>query len=181
MQRAVLYSVWLIAGWLLALPGAAAAASEQQRTEAFLQRQFSAAVPRAQRLWLNAESKARIEGILGHAHGRVSHRYWRSGDKTVWILDEIGKERDITTAVVLQNDRISEMKVLVYRESRGGEVQAAWFTNQFIGVDATRPDWQQSIDGISGATLSVQALKKQAETALYLNQLVNEKTAQKGA
>ncbi len=84
-------------------------------------------------------------------------------------MNEIGKERDITTAVVVKNKQIAAIKVVVYRESRGGEVQVPWFTDQFVGVDSST-DWQRNIDSISGATLSVNALKKQAELALFLSE-----------
>ncbi|KAA3641432.1 MAG: FMN-binding protein, partial [Proteobacteria bacterium] len=46
-----------------------------------------------------------------------------------------------------------------------------WFTAQFRQA-TTQHTWQKDIDGISGATLSVNALKKQVTTALALNSLI---------
>jgi uncharacterized protein with FMN-binding domain len=86
----------------------------------------------------------------------------------VWVLDEIGKERDITTGVVLKNNQVADVEVIVYRESKGGEVQIPWFTDQFQGAQSQN-NWQKDIDSISGATLSVNALKKQVTIALALN------------
>jgi hypothetical protein len=63
------------------------------------------------------------------------------------------------------------LRVLEFRESRGWEVRYPFFTDQFGGI-GLRPDLQldRPIDGISGATLSVRALKKLARLALYLTQ-----------
>lgn len=136
---------------------------------AFLSQQFNQEVPKPKRLWVKAELKSQIQKILSRPIKQLSYRYWEKGNKTIWILDEIGKERDITTAVVIRGMQIEQVKVLVYRESRGGEVQVPWFTQQFVGA-SPEDNWQKKIDSISGATLSVNAMKKQAELALFLQQ-----------
>ncbi len=71
---------------------------------------------------------------------------------------------------MIENAKISRLKVLVYRESHGWEVKYPFFSNQLKGIaidDKTRLD--QNIDGISGATLSVEALERLALLALYLD------------
>lgn len=98
-------------------------------------------------------------------------RYWKKGNKSVWILEEIGKTKPITVGVVIDNNKISQLKVLAFRESRGWEVKHDFFTKQFKGSqldDDLR--LSQHIDGISGATLSVRALDKIARLALFFNQ-----------
>ena len=68
------------------------------------------------------------------------------------------------------------MKVLVFRESRGGEVHRDAFTRQYdaaaLGEDS-RLD--RNIDGITGATMSVNAVNLQVRLALLLDRMVQEK------
>ena len=144
-------------------------ADEKIKIEQFLHQQFKAEVPKPERLWVKADIKTGISGILDRPVTKLNYRYWQAQGKTIWLLDELGKERDITTAVVIKNQQVAEIKVLVYRESRGGEVMVPWFYQQFIGA-SNQLNWQREVDSISGATLSVNALKKQAELALYLSQ-----------
>ncbi|MCW8870596.1 MAG: FMN-binding protein [Proteobacteria bacterium] len=144
---------------------------EQQKIQAFLTQVFPDKIPLAKRLWLSAEYKTQLQQRLGQAPNKLSYRYWQDEDTVVWLLDEIGKERNITTAVVMKNNQVADVKVVIYRESKGGEVQIPWFTAQFQGVTSL-DNWQKDIDSISGATLSVNALKKQVTMALALNALI---------
>jgi hypothetical protein len=126
--------------------------------------------------WLTEQDKATIEQILQHSFNRLRIRYWQKDDSTVWLLDEIGKEQLISFGVYIKNHSIEEIKVLVYRESRGDEIKHRFFTEQFH--QATLLDngqLSQHIDGITGATLSVNAMKKIARLALYLDKKVTEK------
>ncbi|MCB1582787.1 MAG: FMN-binding protein [Xanthomonadales bacterium] len=146
---------------------------ENQKVKDFLTTVFLSEVPTPQRLWVSAELKPVLAKILDRPPKKLSYRYWQAQGKTVWLLDELGKEREITTAVVIQNQQVQQVKVVVYRESRGGEVQVPWFTEQFIGA-TQQQNWQKNIDSISGATLSVNALKKQTELALFLDSQITE-------
>lgn len=153
---------------MIASTGWSYTAKEKIQIEQFLAQQFKHQTPKPDRIWVTAEIKPAISKILSQPPKQLNYRYWQAQDKTIWLLDELGKERDITTAVVIKNHQIVAIKVIVYRESRGGEVQLPWFTDQFVGVDSSS-NWQRNIDSISGATLSVNALKKQAELALFLS------------
>lgn len=100
-------------------------------------------------------------------------RYWRDGNRTAWILDEIGKELPITIGVVLVDGAIREVRILEFREIRGWEVRYPFFTDQFRGATLTVDgELDTHIDGITGATLSVGAVKRVARAALYLNEQV---------
>ncbi|ABL98796.1 FMN-binding protein [Shewanella amazonensis] len=133
------------------------------------------AVPKASVLWLDDTQKANIENILAHAYNKLRVRYWRDGAQTVWILDEIGKESPITVGIHIANQQIVKTKVLVYRESRGDEVRHDFFTNQFKSATLTPSlELDRSIDGITGATLSVRALTKLSRIALYLDAAVQK-------
>ena len=94
----------------------------------------------------------------------------RVGDRTAWVIDEIGKERPITIGVVVADGRIESVDVLAFRESRGGEVRYPFFTKQYknLGLkDGDRLDGH--VDGITGATLSVWAVTKVSRLALVLH------------
>ena len=130
------------------------------------------ALPQPKLLWLTKTAQAEIAGILGHAPTQLRQRYWSDGIKSVWVLDEIGKEEPITAGFVITNGRIDHVRVLVYRESRGSEVRYPSFLRQFKEATLTSgARLSQSIDGISGATLSVSALERLARVALYLDRL----------
>lgn len=148
----------------------AAAGDVYQAPEDFLAGVFDGDVPDAATLWLDGPLQDSAKAILGHPYASLRVRYWRDGERTAWILEEIGKERPITTGYVIDAGRIERVKVLVFRESRGWEVRYPSFTSQFDGAtlegDGTL---DRHIDGISGATLSVRALKKLARLALMLH------------
>ena len=66
-----------------------------------------------------------------------------------------------------------QMQVLIYRESHGWEVRYPFFTDQFKGLERDDSNnLNKKIDGISGATLSVNALTRLSKLALYLDQEV---------
>lgn len=161
----------------LLVTGNASAGGVYQEPEAFIQESFPTAKPEVKVFWPSAELKQQMEQILGHAYQSLRIRYWQSGQRTAWILDEIGKDKPITTGVVINHNKIEKIRVLVFRESRGWEVRHEFFTEQFD--DAKINDQLQldrHIDNISGATLSVNALTKIARLALLLNQHINDKS-----
>ncbi|HEX2138113.1 MAG TPA: FMN-binding protein, partial [Woeseiaceae bacterium] len=116
-----------------------------------------------------------VKRLLGHEYRSLRVRYWRQGDKTAWILDEIGKELPITIGVVVDGGAISEVRILEFREIRGWEVRYPFFTEQFRGAELTGSDLSTDIDGITGATLSVGAVTRVAKAALYLHEQVVER------
>ncbi len=167
----------LIAILLLIAAGGAHADMVYQAPDAFVQQAFEGVAPQMQTLWLNRELKQGAKSILHHPFATMRVRYWRDGSRTAWILDEIGKERPITLGVVVENNTIMQLKVLTYRESRGGEVRHAFFTGQFIGAMLNNK-WQldRGIDGVTGATMSVRAVTRVAQVALLFHQHVTTGT-----
>jgi len=149
-----------------------------QSNSDFLQSIFDDSIPKAEVLWLTAPIKKNVRKILGDSSGQLRIRYWRDQSKSVWILEEVGKERLITVGLVVADNKIRQLKVLAFRESRGWEVKQDFFTDQFKQIQLT-PELKlnHSIDAISGATLSVRALKKLARLALYYHQVVTLKKA----
>lgn len=152
-------------------------AKEYQSTDDFLSQSFAGNPPKAKLLWLKKEIFKTASDILKHKPGFLRTRYWQSENKTVWIINEIGKIKPITIAVIIQQDKIVLLKVLAFRESRGWEVKHDFFTDQFKQNSLNSELLlSQPIDGISGATLSVRALTKVAQLALFFNsQIQHEK------
>jgi len=142
-----------------------------QTPEDFLKETFQNSVPEPRLLWLTGERQKVAEQILGHKSTSLRIRYWKMGEKSAWILDEVGKDKPITTGVVINQDKIEQLKVLIFRESRGWEIKYPFFTDQFKETQLKADfNLNKTIDGISGATLSVKALQKVARLALYLHQ-----------
>ncbi len=142
-----------------------------QTPEDFLKEAFQNTVPEPRLLWLTGERQKVAEQILGHKSTSLRIRYWKMGEKSAWILDEVGKDEPITTGVVINQDKIEQLKVLIFRESRGWEIKYPFFTDQFKETQLKADfNLNKTIDGISGATLSVKALQKVARLALYLHQ-----------
>jgi hypothetical protein len=141
-----------------------------QTSKQFVSHAFNGEVPKTKALWLSSDDKVAISEIMSHQFNRLRLRYWQQGDETVWVLDEIGKEKPITIGVHIKNEQVVELKVLAFRESRGDEVRHDFFTQQFKSASLTKENMlNQHIDGITGATMSVRALTKVARLALWLN------------
>jgi len=139
----------------------------------FLSEVFQGDTPKPNVLWLKEDLKEQVEEILSHRYKGRRIRYWQKENRIVWILEEVGKKKPITTGIVINSGRLEKMKVLIFRESRGWEVRYPFFTKQYInsGLKADNK-LDKTIDGISGATLSVRALTKLARIALLLSKKV---------
>src|SRR3977135_79235 len=153
---------------MLALAAAAAAwvrGEVYQEPDAFVAEVFGTR-PEAKVLWLTKDIQAQAGAILGHPPAQLRQRYWSDAHRSVWILEEIGKEEFITAGFVVADGRIEHVRVLVYCESRGGEDTQPLFLKQF-GDARLAPGnrLDRDIDGIVGATLSVGAMERMARLA----------------
>jgi len=159
---------------LLLLSAHALAGGVYQEPDAFIAEVFADKQPKAAVVWPDTELKAQIKEILGHDYKGLRIRYWKQDKRTAWVLDEIGKDKPITTGFVINNGRIERVRVLIFRESRGWEIRHAFFTDQFDKASLNKDgQLDRTIDNISGATLSVRAVTKLARVALLLDQAVN--------
>ncbi len=91
------------------------------------------------------------------------------------VTEEVGKYRPITFMVgVTPQFTVRDVAVLVYRESRGGEVKRKRFLSQYRGKSVRDPiDLNRDVINIAGATISVRSLNAGVKrvlaelTALY--------------
>ena len=164
-----------IATWLALVAGQVAFAAEivHQQPADFLAENLPGCEQKA--LWLKSETKAQIEALLDRPYPGVRIRYCESDGKTAWVLDEIGKTEPITSGIIVDNGRVDQVRVLVFRETRGGEVHRDAFTRQYADASLDEKNrLDQNIDGITGATMSVNAVNRQVRLALLLDGLVRE-------
>jgi len=137
----------------------------------FLDTVFTAHTGEAYSLIVNARLRAEIEEILDHPFPGLRIKYWQQGETTAWVFDEIGKTEPITIGVSIDSGRVASVRVLEYRESRGGEIRHSFFTDRFLGSSLIQgSELDRSIDGITGATMSVEAMEKVVRVALFLEQ-----------
>ncbi len=159
---------------LLLLTAIAAGSDEQvfESEAAFVTRAFAGAEPQAQTLWVQGALRERLEDALGERVG-LRLRYWLLEGRSAWVLDRVGKDHPITSGFVVGASGIEQVAVLIFRESRGWEVKHDFFTRQFLGGrlnDRGRLD--RTVNNITGATLSVQAMQRMARAALILHEQV---------
>jgi hypothetical protein len=167
LSRKLLFALLIV---LASMPAQLPAATIYETQAEFLARAFTAPQPGPAVIWLTGERKATVSQLLGHDYPALRLRYWCREQRSAWIVDEIGKELPITVGIIVEAGYIRSLQVLTYRENRGGEVATPSFTDQFNGaVLKTDQTLSTKIDGITGATLSVQALTRLARMALYLH------------
>jgi hypothetical protein len=90
------------------------------------------------------------------------------------VLNEIGKEMPITFLVCISREKevpeVSYIDVLVYRETRGGEIRSKLFLKQFFGKSEKDPvSVGKDIRNIKGATLSAWATTRVVKKAFAIS------------
>lgn len=161
---------------MLVVTTSAQAVQYQARAD-FLRETLGSEKPPSAVVWMNDELRQIATEVLGHKPVTLRTRYWYNETRTVWILDEIGKEKPITLGIVIEGQAIKLLRVLEFRESRGWEISYPFFADQFEGIGLHRSGKLSGrIDGISGATLSVNAATRSARFALILDQYATRNT-----
>lgn len=166
LKRAMLVSLICV---LFVTAFSVSARGVYQTNEDFLTETFDGDVPKSKVIWVKGELRKTIADILGHKYSGLRIRYWDNGERSAWILNEIGKEQPITFGIVISEGKIDHVKVLAFRESRGWEIKHPAFTQQFENAKLVGQQLDRHIDGVSGATLSVWAMTAVTRLALYLD------------
>ena len=148
--------------------------SQDTKLQNFLARVFGKDIPELSAVWLIGPLKERIQGVLGKPPKGLRQKVWKDDEQTVMVLEHIGKTQPITVAwTISKEQRILNTEVLHYRESRGGEIARESFRKQFFGLSLGEGDkLSGGIDGISGATLSVRAMRNMARQALVISEKI---------
>lgn len=86
--------------------------------------------------------------------------------------EELGKYRPITMLIAAEPDfTVAGVRILVYRESRGGEVARKRFLHQYRGKSLQNPiRINRDIINISGATISVRGVNAGVRKSLAILQ-----------
>ncbi|HEY7872125.1 MAG TPA: FMN-binding protein [Rudaea sp.] len=99
-------------------------------------------------------------------------RVWNGDAAVGWFFEDavIGKSELITYALALNaTGKITNLEILEYRESHGGEVRLAAWRKQFSGKSATDAvALDRDIRNISGATLSCRHLTQGVHRLLQM-------------
>lgn len=162
---------FLIAAMFLAPYLAWAAPGMYQERHEFLAEVFFNEVPAPTVVWVTSDLREQATKILGHLPPSLRIRYWQRHQQSAWIIDEIGKERPITIGVGIRAGQIQTVRVLEFREAYGWEVRYPFFTEQFTGAElGANQGLTIDVDSISGATLSVSAVRRVAALALFLHE-----------
>ena len=155
---------------LLILSSSAFASDEILLRDNFLKSSLGLSeVPMHSYIILKDDIEEGVNKILKDTYHLPVIKYWRSGKKVGFILEAIGKHEFITTGFTVEDNKISDAKVLVYRENYGYEIKYDMFINQIEGNSLKGNGLLVGrIANISGATLSVNSMRKLSKLSLFL-------------
>ena len=163
-RRAVLLTA------VLSLTGLSAAAESPER---FVETVFGE-LPAVQNIRLSGELKKGVQKAYGGRYPGFSVSFWQKNDRRVWALKASGKHGFVHAGLVVRQGRLVQIKVLSSKEQRGRGIETSRFRDQFTGAGLKgNTELDRRIDGISGATYSVNAIKKMACVALYLDSQID--------
>jgi Na+-translocating ferredoxin:NAD+ oxidoreductase RnfG subunit len=130
---------------------------------------------RAEELRLMPDQKTRIQERIGWKFPEETFRAFKAEtngtvDGFAVIQETIGKHRPITYMVgVTPEGKVSDVEILVYRESKGSEVRMKRFNYQYEGKTALDPiRINKDIINITGATMSVRSVSAGVKRVLVL-------------
>ncbi|HLG20804.1 MAG TPA: FMN-binding protein [Bdellovibrionota bacterium] len=123
---------------------------------------------------ISPEIRRNVEQKIGHPFEEQTLVFHRAVDKNGslfgygLVMNEKGKYRPITILVAITPElAVKEIAVMVYRESRGGEVSRKRFLRQFEGKSPNDPiRIHRDIIHISGATISSDSVAVATRRAL---------------
>ena len=124
---------------------------------------------------LNREKKSLIEERIGWKFPEQSFEVYigETGgqiDGYAVVQNTIGKHKPMTYMVGVDNEgAVSDVELLVFRESRGSEVRKKRFNAQYEGKTVLDPvRINKDITNITGATMSVRSMSAGIKRALVL-------------
>ena len=130
---------------------------------------------RKEMLKLSPEKKSQIEELIGWKFPEESFEVYigETGTKVdgyALIQNTIGKHKPMTYMVGIDSrGQVSDVELLVFRESRGSEIRQKRFNSQYEGKTVLDPvRINKDIINISGATMSVRSMSAGIKRVLVL-------------
>ena len=126
-------------------------------------------VPMHKYIILKDDIEHGVNKILKDTYHLPVIKYWQVGKKIGFILETIGRHEFITTGYVVENNKITDARVLIYRENYGYEIKYDYFLDQIRGNSLKgNGKLVKRIANISGATLSVNSMRRLSKLSLFL-------------
>ena len=152
-------------------------------SKVFITSQFGDSVSiKMNTLKLNAVVKSQLQNTARQAFYRDELYYWTisQNDSTLahaFLDNVLGKSMPITFLVLFNTEgEIISSEVIKYREAYGGEVgNKNWLAQFTNSTDTSQFKVGKNIDGISGATISVNSLTKGIQKIAILFPLIKDK------
>ena len=168
---------FIILNLLLAINLSNAYSKKEPEEIEFIEKMYNGSEQQRKRLIVKGNTKKILKSIMGENYRKAIFSYWIKDNKTIWILNSIGKYKPITAGFVVEDCKIVSAHVLIYREQIGYEIKYPSFLSQFNGKTLRKDvKLNENLDNISGATLSVNSMDRMGRIALVLVSLVDEKT-----
>ncbi len=146
----------------------------EERTESIIKSEFGDNIEiEYSKFQINEKVKSEIEFVSKQRFFSESIFIWSitSNDtlQALGLMDNVyGKAQPITFLTIFTLDgKIHSNHIIKYREEHGGQVANEAWNKQFVGMD-NNSDIKSNVDGISGATISVNAVKKGVQKLLLL-------------
>ncbi len=143
-----------------------------QKKSLYLEEIFQGSPPEPGYLWITPLIRPKIEAVIMHGYNGFRIKYWDKDDETVWILEDVAKEKPVCVGLITYQEKINRLDIIFSTGKWGRQVQNINFTNQFNNIEIDENGiLNKHIDGISGATLSVNVLSRLAQLALLLDKI----------
>ena len=169
--------IFIIFTFTMTLLSSKSLIAKHPEEEKFLSKVSNGNTLKKNRLIIKKNLKPELKRIMGSKYKKAIFSYWTYDDKTIWILNSIGKYKPITAGFVVADCKVNSAYVIVYREQHGYEIKYNSFLSQFKDNQLNdKNKLTNNLDNISGATLSVNSMDRMGRLALVLNSAVNEKS-----
>jgi len=143
-----------------------------QEKSLYLEKIFQGPPPEPGYLWIKPSIRPKIEAVIMHGYNGFRIKYWDKNEKTVWILEDIAKEKPVCVGIITYQEKIISLDIIFSNGKWGKQIQNINFINQFENVEIDEKGiLNKNIDGISGATLSVNVVSRLAQLALLLDKI----------
>lgn len=146
----------------------------QERTESIIKSEFGENIEiEYSKFQISEKIKGEIEVECKQRFFSESIFVWSitSNDtlQALGLMDNVyGKAQPITFLTIFTLDgKVHSNHIIKYREEHGGQVANEEWNKQFVGMNINS-DINNKVDGISGATISVNAVKKGVKKLLLL-------------